>query len=267
MEINQLTDPAWMFIPRLVLVAAGSRQRSDWSDAGGYLQSSSWSLIERKLRNRNCPKLPPIKAYWPLDCLYQDFNWKLMLVQPIVRTVRLCCEVSLSCLPPCLQSAIEMSADWEVICIQCWDVTTDSSDWLWRAVRSWRSLILSSSRRSRSEDDQFWDQTRDWTEVRFVPPSSPSSPVCQEKNINLPVRSSQVCSLQMWSSLLQMDYYLLADSGWFDNWSWQTWLTPGQILSYTNYTESLLSFNVKNYTKLSQSNIATFHHDDLRSLL
>ena len=68
-------------------VPAGSRQRSDWSDAGGYLQSSSWSLIERKLRNRNCSKLPPIRPYWPLDCLYQGFNWKLMLVQPIVRTL------------------------------------------------------------------------------------------------------------------------------------------------------------------------------------
>ena len=66
---------------------------------------------------QNCPQLERI---WPLDCLYQGFNWKLMLVQPIVRTVRLCSEsMDVPALPACLQPAIEMSADWEVICIQC----------------------------------------------------------------------------------------------------------------------------------------------------
>ena len=94
-------------------------------------------------------------------------------------------------------------------------------------------------------------------------PRSALSPLlsCPKKNINLAVRSSQVCRLQMWSSLLQMDYYLLADSGWFDNWSWQTWLTPGQILSYTNYTESLLVFQPNKLYKtirVKYSNISSW---------
>ena len=146
-------------------------------------------------------------------------------------------------------------------------MTTDSSApvWLWLGVRSWRSLILSSSLCSRSEDDQFWDQTPDQTEVRVV-----SSPVWCQQKISIcqsgPARPGQRCEAQCCNNGLLFVVWRLQGCSLITGLD-LVCLTPGQILSYTNYTEDRLSSNVKHYTKLSESNIATFHLDDPPSLI